>query len=236
MDRAFITGSPELGAAGRGRGPLRGTRCMLRRNDLLLGADLGGTFLFGIEGALAVIQGHLDLLGVMVLSFAAALAGGIIRDVLIGDAPPNAIRDWRYAAIAFGGGAATCVLYPLARHMPADLLIVLDAAALALFAIAGTQKAVLHGVKPLIAALMGTVTAVGGGVVRDVLLAQVPGVLRTDIYATAALAGSVAMLCGRRMGLSAETSSAIGGVLCFALRLVSVWQHWRLPTVGALWA
>lgn len=205
---------------------------MLHRTMLLRGADLGGTFVFAIEGALAAIEGHLDVMGVMVLAFVSALGGGIIRDVLIGATPPVAIRDWRYAVVTFSGGAAAFLLDPHARGIPASLVVTLDAAGLALFAVAGTQKAVLHGIAPLGAALLGTVTAVGGGVVRDVLLAQVPGVLRTEIYATAALAGSAAMLLERRLGLSATAAAAMGGGLCFVLRLVSVWQRWHLPVAG----
>jgi uncharacterized membrane protein YeiH len=203
---------------------------MLRRDHLLLLGDLGGTFVFAIEGALAAIQGHLDLMGIMVLSCAAATGGGIIRDVLIAATPPNAVRDWRYAAVAIAGGVVAYGFHPPAGQSPNDLILVLDAAGLALFASVGTQKALLYGINPLIAVFMGTWTAVGGGVAQDVLLAQVPRVLRADFYATAAVAGSVAIICCRRIGLSTEASSLIGGGLCFVLRLVGVWQHWRLPT------
>jgi uncharacterized membrane protein YeiH len=203
---------------------------MLRRDHLLLFGDLGGTFVFAIEGALAAIQGHLDLMGIMVLSCAAATGGGIIRDVLIAATPPNAVRDWRYAAVALAGGAVAYGFHPPAGQSPNDLILVLDAAGLALFASVGTQKALLYGINPLIAVFMGTWTAVGGGVAQDVLLAQVPRVLRADFYATAAVVGSVAIICGRRIGLSPVVSSLIGGGLCFVLRLVGVWQHWHLPT------
>jgi uncharacterized membrane protein YeiH len=141
---------------------------------LLLVVDLAGTFVFAIEGASAAIRSGLDLFGVLVLSFVTALVGGVIRDLLIGAVPPQAIRDWRYAATAFIAGAATFLLYRLVQQIPPSALIALDAAGLALFAVAGAEKALDYEINPFIAMLMGTITGVGGGTVRDILLAQVP--------------------------------------------------------------
>jgi uncharacterized membrane protein YeiH len=200
------------------------------RDRLILAADLGGTFVFAVEGAMAAIDGALDLLGVMVLSFVTALGGGIIRDVLIGDAPPSAIRDPRYPLVALSGGALTFLFYAFVMRVPADVIIRLDAGGLALFAVAGTQKALAFGIRPLIAAAFGTITAVGGGVTRDVLLSRVPAVLRVDIYATAALAGSLVMVLARRLGLPIWAGSLLGAAVCIALRLVAVSRHWNLPT------
>ena len=199
---------------------------------LLFAVDLAGTLLFGIEGATAAIAGHLDLLGLMVLAFSTALAGGIFRDLLIGDVPPSALRDWRYSAIAFTGGAIVFFLHRFVQGIPNSVIVVLDAAGLALFAVAGTEKALLYKMHPFVAILLGTITGVGGGTVRDILLAQVPVVLRADVYATAAMAGAAAMILGRRLGLSSTLAAFVGGMLCFVLRLVSVWQHWNLPTVS----
>jgi len=201
-------------------------------NRLVFAVDLAGTFVFAAEGALAAIQHGLDLFGIMVLSFVTALGGGVIRDLLIGATPPNAIRDWRYAAVAFTAGAATFVLYALAPLVPNAIVIGLDAAGLALFAVAGVEKALAYGISPFIATLMGTITGVGGGTVRDLLLTQVPAVLRVDIYATAALAGSIVVIAGRGLGLPLRATAIAGGVACFALRLVSVWQHWQLPSIA----
>jgi hypothetical protein len=110
----------------------------------------------------------------MVLAFATALGGGIIRDVLIGDAPPASLRDWRYAAVAFAGGAVVFFLHQFVQSIPGNVILVLDAAGLSLFAIAGAQKALVFGMHPFVAILLGTITGVGGGTARDVLLAQVP--------------------------------------------------------------
>jgi uncharacterized membrane protein YeiH len=198
---------------------------------LILIADLGGTFVFAVEGALAAIAGQLDLLGVLVVSFVTALGGGIIRDVLIGATPPIAIRDGRYPLVALAGGGLTFLFYAFVSSVPVPLIIRLDAAGLALFAVAGTQKALAFGIRPLIAAALGTVTAVGGGMARDVLLTKIPAILRVDVYATAALAGSLTMIAARRLGLPVWAGSLLGFVVCVALRLVAVSRSWNLPKV-----
>lgn len=201
-------------------------------DKLLFTVDLAGTLLFGIEGATAAIAGNLDFLGLMVLAFSTALAGGIIRDLLIGAVPPSSLRDWRYAATAFAGGAIVFFMHRLVNGIPGQVITVLDAAGLALFAVAGTEKALLYKIHPFIAILLGTITGVGGGTVRDMLLAQVPTVLLADVYATAAMAGSAVMILGRRLGLPPNLAAVLGGIVCFALRVVSVWQHWNLPRVA----
>lgn len=201
---------------------------------LIRAADLGGTFVFAIGGAETAIANRLDLLGVMVLAFATALGGGIIRDVLLGTAPPQALRGWTYATTAFAGGLLTFILYQILRDIPAPVFIGLDAAGLALFAVAGTEKALAYNMTPLIAVLMGTITAVGGGTMRDVLLAHVPAVLRVDLYATSALAGATLMVILRQLGMKPKASALLGGIACFSLRMVSFWLHWHLPLAGSL--
>ena len=161
------------------------------------------------------IHAQLDFFGVMVLSFVTALAGGVLRDVLIGAVPPASLRDWRYATTAFAAGAGAFFFYRFVSTIPTVVLVVLDAAGLGLFAVAGTQKALDFRMPPLIAVLLGTITGVGGGTVRDVLLAQVPTVLRSEVYATAALAGSVLMVGMRRMNLPPRVAALAGGVACY---------------------
>jgi uncharacterized membrane protein YeiH len=196
---------------------------------LLLVCDFLGTLVFAVEGAMAAENGNLDVLGAMVLAFATALGGGIIRDMLIGSVPPNSIRDWRYGAIAFAA-AGIEILFPNPVHgIPPSILVVLDAAGLSLFAVAGAEKALAFGINPFIAVLMGGITGVGGGTIRDVLLAQVPAVLRADVYATAALAGAAVVVIGIKLKLPRAPVAIAGGVICFLLRMVSVWLHWNLP-------
>jgi uncharacterized membrane protein YeiH len=196
---------------------------------LVSAADFAGVFVFAVEGALAGVAGRLDVFGVVVLSVATALGGGMIRDVLIGAAPPTAIRDWRYIALAVAAALLTFLFLPLARDVPHSLLIVLDAAGLSLFAVAGAEKALSFNIHPVIAALMGTITGVGGGTVRDLLLNRIPAVLNSDVYATAALAGAIVVVAGRYTGLSPRLVAVAGGLLCFALRLAAVWGRWQLP-------
>jgi uncharacterized membrane protein YeiH len=218
MDRAAIRKPAEIPV---GRPPDR----------LLFAADMAGTLVFAFEGAMAAILGHLDIFGIMVLSFATALAGGLIRDVLIGATPPQAIRDWRYATVAFAGGATVILVHQFIWRTPPVVIITLDAGGLALFAVAGTAKSLDYGINAFISTLMGTITAVGGGTVRDVLLSRVPAILLSDVYATAALTGAIAMVISRKLGMPRTLAAILGGTICFALRLVAVWQHWNLPKV-----
>src|ERR1700692_3361461 len=205
---------------------------MKKIETIVLVADLAGTAVFAAEGAITAMQSGLDLLGVMVLSFVVALGGGVIRDLLIGATPPNAVRDWRYPALAFLTGLLTFIFHAEARNLSAPLLMALDAAGLALFAVAGAQKALSYGIGSFISTLMGTITGVGGGVVRDILLARVPMVLVADIYASAAFVGGVVSVAGRRFGLSPMAAALLSGVARFTLRVASVTYGWQLPKVA----
>ena len=177
------------------------------------------------------IGARLDLLGVAVIAFVMGLGGGLMRDVLLGALPPAALRDQRYAAVVLAAALATLALRRHLQGPMADMLLVLDAAGLALSAVAGTQKSLDAGLGPVAAVIAGTVTATGGGVLRDILLVRVPAVLRVDFYATAALAGAVLIVAARRAGLSARLSATIGGLACLGLRLVGARLHWHLPVV-----
>jgi uncharacterized membrane protein YeiH len=192
--------------------------------------DLTGTFLFAVEGAVAAIHANLGLLGVQVIAFCTALGGVIIRDLLIIPAPPNALKDWRYAALAFAGGALTFFLYSPLHTIPATTLPLLDAAALSLFAAAGTEKSLACKIQPFIAILIGGITALGGGVLRDLLLGHAPAMLHADIYATAALVGGAILVTVRRLGGSARISALCGFAACFLLRLLAL--HLNLPTAA----
>ena len=198
---------------------------------LLLVVDLMGVSVFAVEGAMAAIRAELDILGLLVISFATALGGGMIRDLLIGAIPPNSVRDWRYPATAFLGGGAVFFFYQVFQHLPQDLMITLDAVGLALCAIAGAGKAIEFGINPLLSILMGAVTGVGGGTIRDILLNRVPGVLQSDVYAAAALAGALVVVVGLRLKIPRWFVMISGGAVCFTLRMVAVWKHWNLPKV-----
>lgn len=201
------------------------------KDRLLLVADIAGTLVFAVEGALAAVNGNLDLIGIMVLAFCTALGGGIVRDILLGALPPAALRDWRYPTVAFTGAALVFFLHPV-RAIPTPALQTLDAAGLAMFAIAGTQKAMLHKMSPLVAVMLGTITGVGGGTIRDVLLNQVPNVLRFEVYATAALVGSACMIAANRLRFPSNVAASVGGITRFLVRILSIRQHWNLPRVA----
>ncbi len=165
----------------------------------------------------------------LVLAFATASAGGMLRDVLIGAVPPAAIRDARYPLLAFIAALPTFALHG-ALPIGDTWLLALDAAGLGLFAVAGAQKALDHGIDPFIAVLLGGITGVGGGVLRDVLLARIPAVLRVDLYASSALAGAAILVIARRAGLPPAPAAIAGATACFALRMAAALLHWHLPT------
>jgi uncharacterized membrane protein YeiH len=197
---------------------------------VLAGVDAAAVLLFAVEGGALAAAAHLDLLGVLVVAVATALGGGVIRDLLLGDAPPAAVRDARFAVIAIVGGVAVFLFYRYVREIPDPVLITLDAGGLALFAVSGTAKALEFRLGGLMCVFMGGVTAVGGGVIRDLLLTRVPVILRLDVYATAALVGAAVMVIGVRRGAPRNVMMIAGAVVCFGLRLLGAWRHWNLPT------
>ncbi|MCM8742883.1 trimeric intracellular cation channel family protein [Pseudomonas koreensis] len=205
----------------------------VRVERVVLVADLAGTAVFAVEGAIAAMRAQLDLLGVLVIAFIVALGGGVTRDLLIGATPPKAVADWRYPALAFAMGGLAFVLHAQVLSWSGSTLIVLDAAGLALFAVAGAQKALNFGISPFVAMLMGTITGVGGGVIRDIVLARVPVVLQADLYASSAFVGAAVLIVGRRCGVSPVAAALLAGAACLMLRLVSVHFGWQLPRVIA---
>lgn len=200
----------------------------------LLVLDLIGTFVFALSGAVAGVRERLDLFGVLVLSFAAASAGGIMRDLLIGAVPPAAISDWRYLAVSLLAGLVVFFWYPLSERLRnlRNHVLIFDAAGLALFAVVGTQKALGYGLNPVMAALLGMLSGIGGGMLRDMLIAQIPTVLRADLYAVAALAGAVVVVVGQELNLPPTATALAGAALCFGLRLIAIRRGWRLPVAG----
>ena len=195
---------------------------------LLLVLDLLGTFVFALSGALTGVRRQLDLFGVLVLSFAAGNAGGITRDLLIGATPPAAIADWRYLAVSMLAGIVTFYRYALIERLKNPVQLS-DAAGLALFAVAGAQKALAHGLNPAMAALLGMLTGVGGGILRDVLVTQIPTVLRADLYAVAALAGAAIVVAGDLLQVPPAVSTLAGAAVCFGLRFMAIRHGWHLP-------
>jgi uncharacterized membrane protein YeiH len=190
--------------------------------------DLGGTFVFAISGAVAAVNRRLDIFGILVLSFVTGNVGGITRDLLIGAVPPAALTDGRYLLVSVLAGLITFFWYAGVDKLRSPVLL-FDAVGLAFFAVAGAQKAITFGLSPTMSALLGMLTGIGGGMMRDVLLAEIPQVLRSDLYAVAALAGASIVIIGDVLGIPYAVSAPAGGALCFGLRFMAIRHGWRLP-------
>lgn len=192
--------------------------------------DLGGTFIFAISGATTATKRQMDLFGIMVLAFAAGNAGGITRDLLIGAVPPAAISHWIYLAVSVLAGLIAFQWNPLVTKLDHPVQW-LDAVGLGFFAVAGTEKALAYGLGPVPAALLGMLTGIGGGMLRDVLSKEIPAVLRSDLYALAALACAVIVSGGHVLRVSPVVSAALGMGVCFLLRFMAIRHGWHLPAV-----
>ena len=196
-------------------------------STFLVVLDLAGTFVFGLSGALVGVL-VADLFGVLVLSFAAANVGGITRDLILGAVPPPAIRDWRYVAVSLIAGLLTFYWSGII-HQRRRAILLFDAAGLAIFAVSGAQKTTFD-LNPLAAILLGMLTGIGGGMLRDLLVAEVPTVLRSDLYAVAALAGATVVVVGHLLNVPVGLTTLAGALLCFGLRIIAIRRGWQLPT------
>ena len=189
---------------------------------LLLALDLTGTFAFALNGALTALRlARLDIVGVVTLGMITALGGGILRDILIDSLPPATFSDWRYLAVAAVGGLLAFLFGGrLVRlSMP---ITVLDAAGLSLFAVTGASKALGLGLGPAQAVILGAITGVGGGTLRDVLIGQIPSVLSSGLYAIPALLGAGVTVAATRLGDYGLPAAIVAAVLCFVVRMVGV--------------
>ena len=190
--------------------------------------DLIGTCVFAASGATLAVRARMDVFGVLVLAIVTAVSGGIMRDLLIGVVPPGSIADWRPVGLSIAVGVV-CFLRPrLVEHLrnPVQLF---DAAGLGVFAATGARAALDHGLNPPMAAMLGMLSGIGGGMVRDVLTARVPVVLRAEIYALAALLGAAIVVAGAAMGLPVELTILAGATVCLFLRMMAIYRGWRLP-------
>jgi uncharacterized membrane protein YeiH len=198
----------------------------------LLVLDLIGTFAFAVNGALTAIRlARLDIVGVVTLGMVTALGGGIIRDVLLGSLPPSTFGDWRYLAVAAGGGL---VAFVFGRHLERinSTITMMDAAGLSLFAVTGASKALALGVGPTQAVILGAITGVGGGTLRDVLVREVPTVLRSDLYAIPALLGATMIVVADLLDVGDTVWAVLlAAVLCFGLRMIGVRFGWQAPGI-----
>jgi uncharacterized membrane protein YeiH len=194
----------------------------------LLVADLIGVAVFAASGASAAVAKRLDLFGVAFVGFIAALGGGILRDLVIGAVPPLAFADWRYAVTAVLASLAVFWLHPQLNRLRRTVLV-LDAAGLGLFTVTGTLKALNAGVSPVGACLLGMLTAIGGGLARDLLTGEIPAVLQRDIYAVVALGGAVAVAILDRYGVDGPLALGAAAAAMIFVRLLALYRRWSAP-------
>ncbi len=197
-------------------------------SPVLVVLDLTGIFVFAISGALVAVRKQLDVFGVLVLAGTTGLGGGFLRDVLIGATPPAALDDWRYLLVPVVAGLLTFWFHPAVGRLERQVGI-LDAFGLSLFCAVGALKSVEYGLGPLPAALMGMVSAIGGGMLRDLLAGRVPAVFRGELYATPALAGAALAVLLDRLDQPYAVSALVGAGVCLAWRLLAIWRHWQAP-------
>lgn len=199
---------------------------------LLLVLDLLGIAVFAISGGLLAVRLRLDIVGVLVLATVTGLGGGWIRDVLIGDTPPASLEDWRYLLVPVSAGLLAFWFHPALARMD-RLVIVFDAFGLGLFCVAGALKASEHGLGPVPAALLGMVTCIGGGLIRDVLANEVPAVLKSgELYAIPAVAGSAVAAIGFELGAPTASVAVPAAALTIAWRLTAIRRGWKAPLSG----
>jgi uncharacterized membrane protein YeiH len=197
---------------------------------LLLVLNLVGTFVFGLSGGMAGVRKQLDLFGAIVLAVVVGIAGGTIRDVLIG-IPPQTFRDWRYLAVAAGAGLLTAVAHPAIDRLerPIDAL---DAAGLALFCVTGAATALAHRLGVVDSVILGAITGIGGGMLRDVLVGEIPTVLRGGLYAIPALVGAGIVVVAYHAGARTLVFPIIGAAVCFLMRMAGLRCGLGLPSAA----
>jgi uncharacterized membrane protein YeiH len=195
---------------------------------LTITLNLMGTFAFGLSGGILAVRKQMDLFGVLVLSVATGLGGGILRDIILGHIPPATLSDWRYLTAAGLAGLLVFVWYDRVVHH-GRFVTAFDAVGLSIFTVTGTTIALSAGLSPAPAVLLGMLTGVGGGVLRDVLAAEVPLIFRSEIYAVASMLGAIIIIVASQTGFTGIIPEAIAALATFTLRMVSVRRGWRIP-------
>jgi uncharacterized membrane protein YeiH len=197
---------------------------------MLATLDVIGIFAFAISGALMAIRRDFDVVGIAIMAVVTALGGGILRDLLLGDTPPVAFTRPDYLLVPL---AATAVAFVAHRGLQrlSRTLLVFDAAGLGLFCVAGTLKALDHGLAPPSAAILGATTAVGGGVLRDVIARETPALVHPDseLYAVPAVAGALAVAITTDLGIDHPILLPAAATAIFATRLLALHHHWHGP-------
>jgi uncharacterized membrane protein YeiH len=203
-------------------------------NPALLAAELVGVGFFAASGASAAVAKRLDLFGVVFVGGVAALGGGVVRDLLIGAVPPYAFTHLPYLLVAVGAALLLFWLHPAFKRLRRTVIL-LDAAGLGLFTVTGTLKALDARVPAVGACVIGMISAIGGGLGRDLLTGEIPFVLRREIYAVASLVGAFMVAGLARAHVDREVLIALTAVLVFVVRVLAVRNNWDAPVPGPGW-
>ncbi len=198
---------------------------------LTLALNLTGTFAFGLSGGILAVRKRMDLFGVLVVSVVTGLGGGILRDLLLGHTPPGTLSDWRYLAAAGIAGCLVFVWYSRVVHH-GRFITGFDAVGLSIFTVTGTTIGLSSSLAPVPAVLLGMLTGVGGGVLRDVLAGEVPLILRSEIYAVASLLGALIVIVANQANVLGTPAEIVAAGSTFGLRMVSVRRGWRIPVAN----
>jgi uncharacterized membrane protein YeiH len=190
--------------------------------------DIFGVFIFALSGGMRGVECRLDVFGVVFLAFASAVAGGLMRDLIIGATPPAAFATWHYLVASTVAGVCCYASYRYVARLTMAVSV-FDAIGMGVYSVVGAEKALSYGLPPLMAAVLGMVSAIGGGMARDLLTARTPMVLRTDIYAVAALLGGMIVAFGMANGFAYEWLAPLGAIVSIGLRLMALWRNWSLP-------
>ena len=190
--------------------------------------DLVGIAAFALSGALVAVRKPLDIFGVLVLAGATGLGGGFLRDVLIGATPPAALMDWRYLMVPVLAGLVAFRFHPALGRLESKIAV-FDAAGMGLFCVTGAVKSLDYGLEPVAACLMGMVTAIGGGVIRDLLAGRVPVVLREELYAFPALLGASIAVVAVQLDLPYVWVVVPGALFAFGYRMIALRRGWQAP-------
>jgi uncharacterized membrane protein YeiH len=195
---------------------------------VLVVLDLVGVAVFAVSGALAAVYARLDVFGVLVLACVTALGGGVVRDVLLGISPPTMLRQWPFLVTPVVVALVVFRFHPAVARLRRGTQLA-DALGLALFVTTATSTGLATGAPGVTSAIVGVITGIGGGVLRDVLLNEIPQVLQREIYAIAALAGATLVVVGTRLGITPVAVTLVAATVIAGLRIVALWRGWNAP-------
>ncbi len=196
--------------------------------NLIYAIDLFGTFVFAISGVLAAVEKKFDLVGAIVLGFVTAVGGGTLRDVLIGETPVGWMKDMN-TIYAISAALPVCYFFKNRILNLRKSVFLFDTIGIGLFTVLGLQKTLGIGLSPVVAVMMGIVSATFGGVIRDVLSNEVPLIFRKEIYASACLVGAIVFLIMEYFSANKDLNLIAAILVVFIIRILAVRRDWALP-------